>query len=148
MPDLNDISKVEIRLFWFRRRILATSMIFAAYAMGYAAYFPLSSSTESQTLTYQEGFFISASALGGIGSFLYALPWKFPLTEWSYALLGWTATLSMLYFLFGDVGPFEREIRIIVGGFFLSLMAGAYSAHIIDGGRRKNENSLLLGPPP
>lgn len=145
--DLTDLSNINVRLFWIRRRLIAATLWFGCVVLGSCAYFPLSYEHDS-TVTVVEAILITLSIVLSFGLLAYASPWRFPFTQWVYSGIGWTACVSLLYFFFGDVGPFPQSVRLVVGSALISTMIGAYVAHILDGGPRSNERSLLLGPPP
>lgn len=145
--DFRDTSDPDVRMFWFRRRMVVIGAIAAASTLGIFAYVPLSDTAGvSQSVTWYEWLIIIIAAIGGFGAFLYALPWRFPGSQWSYLLLGADATFCFV--LFQVSVPFSVTARALITSTLILIMVVAYSAHSLDGGQRSNENSLLFGPPP
>lgn len=149
MIDFRDRSNPDVRLFWFRRRLVVAGAVAAAAVLALYAYLPLgltSGAEISERVFWYEWAMVIAAGIGAVGAILYALPWRFPGTEWSYLLLFWNAMVQFILFQIST--PFTTGARAVVTSTLILVIVVAFCAHLLDGGQRKNENSLLFGPPP
>lgn len=147
MVDIRDTSDPAVRMFWYRRRLVAAGAVCASVVLALFAYLPLSEDAGiSQRVTAVEWMIILTALAGGAGAVLYAAPWRFPGTEWSYLALLWAGLFALVSFQVSV--PFTAQSRALITSTLVLVCIVSYAAHLLDGGQRRDEKSLLFGPPP
>ena len=142
---MNTTRDADIQLFWIRRRLLTAYTFFAAVAVVVVNILDFGQGPLSQGFFWYEFVLAGGAIASAIGMVLYATPWKFPLTQWAYWLLGWTAMLTTMLLFFAT--GFEKEARWVLGTLLLSATTGGFTAHTIDGGKHSNAESFLFRRP-
>ena len=139
---MNTTREADVQLFWIRRRLLAASTFFTAVAVGVVNVLNFGEGALSQGFFWYEQVLAGGAVASAIGIVLYATPWKVPMTQWAYWVLGWSAMLTTTLLLFAT--GFEKETRWVLGTLLLSATTGGFTAHTIDGGKQSNAESFLF----
>jgi hypothetical protein len=118
------------KLRWMRRALSAELILFCL-AVALFAYIP------PATFEFIEVVAVVGAALCSIGLFSQASNrLRLPGEQWAYLLTATLGVYVMLGFQTQSDASFEQ--RILIGVFLLSGIVGAYAAHLVDGGRRRN----------